>query len=336
MRVATLGPARQFQATVHSPGDAMRRLVITLVAAISIAACRDQFRGRGEGPAAGRATGAAPEAPVAALYIPPGGSDEQQSAVPTAPAQRMITRTAQIRVVVSDPVAAMRTLTAMVEKRGGYVSDSRQWRSGEQMLASLTIRVPVRDLPATLDSIRHGAIRVENESTSGEDVTEQYADLRAQLTNLQATETELRALLVTVRQRTQKAADILEVFNQLAAIRGQIDRTQSRITTLEQLTELATISVELVPDALAQPLTSGGWRPLGVVRAAFRTLLSTLKWLLEAAIWLIIYVVPVVLVLAVPVLGVALGIRELRKRLGGRWPFRPAPRQAGGGGAAAG
>jgi glycine cleavage system regulatory protein len=227
----------------------------------------------------------------------------------------MIARTAQIRAVVSDPVATVQALTALVEVKGGFISDSRQWRSGEQMLASLTIRVPVRDLSATLDSIRHRAIRVEHESTSGEDVTERYADLRAQLTNLRATETELRALLVTVRQRTQKAADILEVFNQLTSIRQQIDRTQSRITTLEQLTDLATITVELVPDALAQPLTAGRWRPLTVVRAAFRTLLSTLRGLLEAVIWLLIYFVPVVLVLAVPAFGVFIGIRAVRKRM---------------------
>lgn len=302
----------------------MRRSVIGLVAVgvLGAGACHDR---------SGRATQSeqvqgvvAPSAvPAAYLASSAEAPDQAPAAATDQPLRRMIARTAQIRAVVSDPVATVQALTALVEAKGGFISDSRQWRSGEQMLASLTIRVPVRDLPATLDSIRHRAIRIENESTSGEDVTEQYADLRAQLTNLKATETELRALLVTVRQRTQKAADILEVFNQLASIRQQIDRTQSRITTLEQLTDLATITVELVPDALAQPLTAGRWRPLTVVRAAFRTLLSTLRALLEAVIWLLIYVVPVVLVLAVPVLGVAIGVRAVRKRIGPRKAAAP-------------
>jgi uncharacterized protein DUF4349 len=89
----------------------------------------------------------------------------------------------------------------------------------------------------------------------------------------------------------------------------------SRITTLEQLTELATITVELVPDALAQPVTAGGWRFLTVGRAAFRTLLSTLRWLLEAVIWLLIYFIPVLLVLAVPAVGVFIGVRAARERV---------------------
>jgi uncharacterized protein DUF4349 len=298
----------------------MRRSIVTLIAIVALGACGDRPRtaSRSE-----RVQALAAPAPGSAS---PEAADRTQPEVSRAPQQRMIARTAQIRVVVSDPVATAQALTTLVEAKGGFISDSRQWRSGEQMLASLTIRVPVRDLPATLDSIRHRALRVENESTSGEDVTEQYADLRAQLTNLRATETELRALLVTVRQRTQKAADILEVFNQLASIRQQIDRTQSRITTLEQLTDLATITVELVPDALAQPLTAGRWQPLAVVRAAFRTLLSTLKGLFDAVIWLLIYLVPVVLVLAVPALGVFIGIRAVHKRMGLR---KRAVRDAG-------
>lgn len=299
----------------------MRRSIVTLMSVVVLGACGDRARtaNRSE-EVQGLVLPATAPAAERGLYeaATPEAADRTQPEAPPAPQQRLIARTAQIRAVVSDPIATVQALTTLVEAKGGFISDSRQWRTGEQMLASLTIRVPVRDLPATLDSIRHRAIRVENESTSGEDVTEQYADLRAQLTNLRATETELRALLVTVRQRTQKAADILEVFNQLAAIRQQIDRTQSRITTLEQLTDLATITVELVPDALAQPLTAGRWRPLAVVRAAFRALLSTLRWLLDAVIWLLFYLVPVVLVLAVPALGVFIGIRAVRKRLGPR------------------
>jgi hypothetical protein len=208
-----------------------------------------------------------------------------------------------------------RTLGAQVAAGGGYVSDSKQWRSGDQMLASMTIRVPVDKLESTLESIRHAAIRVESENLSGEDVTEEYTDLGAQLTNLRATETELRALLATVRERTRKAADIMEVFNQLTEVRGQIDQIEARITTLDKLAALATISLDLVPDALAQPLTAAGWQPTAAVRGAFRTLLGTLKALFEGTIWVLVYLVPVVLVLAVPALGIWGGVRVVRRRL---------------------
>ena len=230
------------------------------------------------------------------------------------PMRRMITRSAQVRVVVADPAGEARTLGNQVEAAGGYVSDSKQWRSGGQMLASLTLRVPVEKLEPTLDVIRHAAIRVESENLSGEDVTEEYTDLGAQLTNLRVTETELRALLATVRERTHKAADIMEVFNQLTEVRGQIDQVQARITTLDKLAELATINLDLVPDAIAQPLTTAGWQPTAAVRSAFRTLLGTLKALFDGTMWFLVYILPIVLVFAVPAFGIWRVVRTIRKR----------------------
>ena len=230
------------------------------------------------------------------------------------PMRRMIARSAQVRVVVADPAGVANTLGNQVEAAGGYVSDSKQWRSGGQMLASLTLRVPVEKLEPTLDVIRHAAIRVESENLSGEDVTEEYTDLGAQLTNLRVTETELRALLATVRERTHKAADIMEVFNQLTEVRGQIDQVQARITTLDKLAELATINLDLVPDAIAQPLTTAGWQPTAALRSAFRKLLSTLKALFDGTMWVLVYILPIVLVFAVPVFGIWKVVRTVRKR----------------------
>jgi hypothetical protein len=144
-------------------GQFARRLVMV---AVVLTGCDRAERGR-------LAT-RAPEGAPLAVPAPASPRADEIAASPAPPAepQRMIARSAQLRIVVSDPVATAQRLGADVEARGGYVSDSRQWRSGDQMLASLTIRVPATDLSATLDSIRHRAIRVESETVSGEDVTE--------------------------------------------------------------------------------------------------------------------------------------------------------------------
>jgi Domain of unknown function (DUF4349) len=231
------------------------------------------------------------------------------------PMRRMIARSAQVRVVVADPAAVARSLGSQVDAAGGYISDSKEWRSGGQMLASLTIRVPVDKLEPTLNVIRHAAIRVESENLSGDDVTEEYTDLGAQLTNLRVTETELRALLGTVRERTHKAADIMEVFNQLTEVRGQIDQVQARITTLDKLADLATINLDLVPDALTQPLTTAAWHPTAAVRAAFRTLLGTLKALFDGTVWVLVYILPILLLLTAPALGIWGVVRAIRRRI---------------------
>src|SRR5574342_437007 len=127
----------------------MRRSVISLVAVSVLGACGDRpgTANRAEHVQALVIPSAAPDRNLARSDE---ASGQTQPDLPPAPQQRMIASTAQIRAVVSDPVATVQALTALVEAKGGFVSDSRQWRSGEQMLASLTIRVPVRDLPATL------------------------------------------------------------------------------------------------------------------------------------------------------------------------------------------
>jgi len=264
--------------------------------------------------AAPRPSNAAPAAMEAAKIVPgsSAGALAEQRTEPHG-TQRMIVRTAQLSVVVADPGGAAKSLGALVESAGGFVSESKQWRDGEQVRATLTFRVPVKQLYPTLEAIRKSAIRVESENVSGQDVTAEYVDLAAEVVNLEATEKELRELLSTVRQRTQKAADILEVFDHLTKIRGDIERMKSRMTTLSQLTELSTINLELVPDALSKPLAEGEWRPLTVVRSAIRSLVSTAQWLFDALIWVVLYLFPLLLLLAIPLWAIRAGWRAYRR-----------------------
>lgn len=246
-------------------------------------------------------------------------SQKAGAAPEAAPAvrPRMIIQTAQMSIVAKDPAATLQSLSALVNAQGGYISDSRQWRENGQIRATMTLRVPAKLLLPTMAAIRRAGLRTESESLSGQDVSQEYSDLSAQLTNLQATERELRLLLTTVRQRTQRASDVLDVFNQLAKVRGEIDQTKGRMLTMSQLADLATINLEIVPDALAEPLTEGGWHPVGVVRDAFRALVATLKWVFEALIWVGVYVAPLGLIIAGVVLLFRRAVRRFRRRAGG-------------------
>jgi hypothetical protein len=131
-------------------------------------------------------------------------------------------------------------------------------------------------------------------------VTEEYTDLDARLRNLEATETELLELLTEVRERTSKAEDVLAVHRELTSIRSQIEQLKGRMQYLEKMTAMATINVELIPDVLAKPIVVAGWRPTGTAANALRTLVKTLQFIVDAAIWIIIYVLPTLVVIAIP------------------------------------
>ncbi len=236
-------------------------------------------------------------------------------------AERMIIRTADLSVVVTDAVQTQQFVVDTVNGLGGYIADSTSWRDGEQLRARMTVRVPAEKLDALLAAIKTQAVRVQQENIKGEDVTEEYSDLTAQLTNLEATEVELRELLAEVRQKTQKAEDVLAVYRELTTIRGEIERVKGRMQYLSTLTSLATANVELIPDVLAKPVVEPGWRPLETLKNAGRSLVNMLKGLVDALIWLVVAILPVLLLIAIPVALVIWLIRRLGRR--GRQKMQP-------------
>ncbi len=239
-------------------------------------------------------------------------TSSQAQSTPQIPS-RMIVRSATISLVVRDAGDALRKVSALIDAKGGYLAESKQWKENQQVRASATFRVPANQLFAVLAAMRPLAVRVETETVSAEDVSQEYVDAGAQLKNLQATELELRELLRTVRQRTQKASEIMEIYNELAKVRGDIDKIQGRLQYLSQQTALSTITVELTPDALAAPVVEPGWQPGATVREACGSLVNTMKSLIDALIWVILYLLPIGLLFVAMALLVRAAWRRLRR-----------------------
>lgn len=226
---------------------------------------------------------------------------EQAAAPREAAAKRMIVRTADVRIVVSDTAKVVDAITRSAEAGGGYVATSSIWREGELLRAKLTLRVPADKLTATLASIRGMAKRVENETVASDDVSQEYVDIESQVRNLEATEAELRELLKVARVNSKKASDVLEVHQQLTVIRGQIEQARGRMRYLTQVASMAAIALDVVPDAIAQPVVEPGWQPLVEVRDASRALIGMLQKVVTAAIWFVIYILPILGILLVAI-----------------------------------
>ena len=233
---------------------------------------------------------------------------------PAAQVERMIVRRAEMRLIASDTSKAVEAVTKAAEAAGGYVADSSIWRDGELLRAKLTLRVPSDKLTATLASIRAVAKRVDNESITSEDVSQEYVDLESRVRNLEATETELLELLKVARVNSRKATDVLEVHHQLSAIRGEIEQAKGRMRYLSQVTAMSSIGVEVVPDAIAKPVVQPGWQPLVVAKDASRALIGVMQWLANAAIWLVVYVLPIFGMLALVIAGAWKLARRSRAR----------------------
>jgi hypothetical protein len=225
----------------------------------------------------------------------------------------MIVRTANLSMVVKDANATVEQIRTILGEVDGYVVNLQLWRDQNQLRGTITVRVPAKTLDDTLRRFKGLAVKVERETGTSQDVSEEYSDLGAQLRNLEATEKELQELLTTVREKTGKAEDIMAVYRELTQIRGQIEGIKGRMVYLERTAAMSAVTIELIPDVLAEPITVGGWRPSETVARALKALMQTAKWLVDAAIWIILYIAPVLLLIALPFLAIGYLWRKRRK-----------------------
>jgi hypothetical protein len=255
-----------------------------------------------------------PSAPEA--FAPQAGRAAGEASYDTAATaqERLVVQTASLTLVVTDPVASVASLRAMADGMGGFVVSSNVYQStyGTSGLtanyASITIRVPSERLAEALTQIKADAIEVRTENISGEDVTAQYVDLESRLRNLEAAERQLTRIM----DSAEETEDVLAVYNELVRVRGEIELVRGQMQYFEEAAALSAISVELIPDEAAQPIDIGGWQPQGTAKKAVETLIRTLQWLADAAIWAVICVLPISLLFGVPGFFIVRGIRRRR------------------------
>lgn len=222
--------------------------------------------------------------------------------------ERLIIRTADMSVVVSDTDEALASIAAMAEENGGWVVNSGVYQAGEGLkTGNITIRVPAEGFQSALDAITLLSVEVTSLSTSGQDVTEEFVDLSARLDNLEATAARVRGFL----DETRNVEEALAVNQELSRLEGEIEVIKGRMQYLSQSAAFSTISVNLTPDALSQPIQVAGWRPQGVARDALETLVDALQGLANVVIWLVIFVLPILLLIGIPVWLI---VRAIRKR----------------------
>jgi hypothetical protein len=232
------------------------------------------------------------------------------------PIGRKVIRQADLELAVQDADDAIRRITDVVERAGGFVASAELHnQEGYGLLGSLSLRVPTERMTSTLTSIEEVADEVRSRTLGSQDVTEQYADIESQLRNLRALETELLDLLTEIREKSSNANEVLTVFERIRQVRAEIEQLEGRKQVLDDLVSLATIDVRLVPSPSAVPIVEeDGWRFGEVLRDALRSTVTALQGVATVAIWLVVTALPVLLILGLPVLAIGLGYRRYRRR----------------------
>lgn len=198
---------------------------------------------------------------------------------------RMIVRNGRITLLVEKVADAVEKVGELAGRMGGYVVSSENLDEGKQISAIVTVRVPAEKFDEALIELRKIAVRATSESTTSQDVTEEYTDLSARLRNLEATEKQYLDLM----EKATTVEDVIKVQRELSSTRQSIEQIKGRMQYLERTSATSLITAVIYPSTSPEPIVSPSWKPLETFRSASRGLVNVSQWLADAGIWIAIF-----------------------------------------------
>jgi len=264
----------------------------------------------GDGPVPASVEGAPVEAAEAAAESPANESAaagvQSEVNLPASPRQdpnRRIIKNGDLRLAVEETDVAVSRITQIAADVGGYILSSRAWTQDDPArkeplhYASITLSVPADRFEETLNRLRGLAVRVEDETASGEDVTDQYVDLQSQLKNYQATRDRIRGFL----DQAQTVEEALKVNEQLVVVEAEIERIQGQINYLAGRSAFSTIAVNVEPDlpplAAAPEPTPEVWSARATFTEASAALQLVAQRFADLLIWFGVVILPFILLM---------------------------------------
>jgi uncharacterized protein DUF4349 len=186
---------------------------------------------------------------VASIGTP---SARQERPHPVRP--RMVIMNAELDLEVQNYSEALNRLKDITALGAGFIvnsttnSGARQRTGGTS--GEATIRIPSAVFNQTVARIESIATKVEHELIRGNDVTDEFYDVAARLTNKQNAEAQYQHVFA----RANSVKDILQVEEALLNVREEIEQLAGRKKYLTDQVDLSTIGVRLhepLPPVLA-------------------------------------------------------------------------------------
>jgi hypothetical protein len=209
---------------------------------------------------------------------------------------RKIIYDADVDLVVDNVEPIAKKVVTLVQQFRGYIAEQTITGSpGSQRSLRWRVRIPVDQFDSFVDSVV-ALGELERNNRTSQDVTEQYYDLEARIKNKKVEEQTLNKIL---QERSGKLEDVLKIEIELSRVRGEIEQLEGKIRVLENLSSLATLTLnvrervkyEPLPPVVADFPTQIGraWAAswLGMVNLGKALVLWAVSW----AIWVPLFIV---------------------------------------------
>lgn len=130
-------------------------------------------------------------------------------------------------------------ITAATKSLKGYISNDDEYSYGDRIQHQVVVRVPSDNFDSLLEKISQSITELDDQNISVQDVTEEYVDVQARLKAKKAVEQRYLDLL----NKAHSVGDILQVENELARLREEIEATEGRLRYLKDQVSLSTLTI---------------------------------------------------------------------------------------------
>ena len=217
-------------------------------------------------------------------------NQEAGSADGQATVDRSVITTGWVTITVSDPMDAAAEAARITESVGGRIDSRSEYapRGGDGGSATLTLRIPSKDLTATLDKLKELG-DVQEVSLSATDVTMESQDLDARITSMRASIDRLTALLAGATDTDS----LIALETAISDRQGQLESMEAQQRFLADQVSMSTVTLNLVTEQVVadpQPVTFldglvAGWNAFVAFFAGLLVVIGVLiPWLVLAGI----------------------------------------------------
>ncbi|MCD4811175.1 DUF4349 domain-containing protein [bacterium] len=210
----------------------------------------------------------------------PAGDDYELTTV-----DRKIQKGGSVNMKVEDLDESYDTVSGILGSYNGELTNSYESGEGNERYVSMTLKVESKYFEEIYAEIKEMDGEVIYASYNTDDVTMTYTDLESRLRNLEAAEEQLVTLLTSAEDVTETLA----VYTELTGIRSQIEVIEGQLKYMDSQVDYSYLTVSLSLSDTGMSVTDDAWKPWGVAKIAFSSLISFGKGIVNILIWVVVF-----------------------------------------------
>ncbi|MDX2070634.1 MAG: DUF4349 domain-containing protein [Haliscomenobacter sp.] len=166
---------------------------------------------------------------------PPPGENEVST-----PIEPKLIKTGTLEFETSNLEATYQRVRQAAQSNQAFLSNESSSNQYDRIVQHLTIRVPSRNFDNLIKAVSEGVKRFDTKTIEATDVTEEFVDAEARLKTKKQLEQRYQELL----KRANKVSEILEIEEQIGALRAEIEAVEGRLRYLNNRVDYSTLDVQ--------------------------------------------------------------------------------------------